>query len=119
MIGRNICAYHHEKYNGKGYVEGLKEQEIPLEARIFALCDAYDAIRSKRSYKYEISHDNAVEKINSDSGEHFDPDIVDAFLKCEKEFLQASSAYNCWRTVLCPRVIFEPFYLKVFDAPKK
>jgi len=50
-IGRNICAYHHEKYNGKGYLEGLKGQEIPLEARIFALCDAYDAIRSKRLYK--------------------------------------------------------------------
>lgn len=42
IIGRNICAYHHEKYNGKGYLEGLKGQEIPLEARIFALCDSYD-----------------------------------------------------------------------------
>mgnify|MGYP001588985758 FL=1 len=88
IMGRNICAYHHEKYNGKGYPEGLKGQEIPLEARIFALCDVYDAIRSKRSYKDALSHEEAVERIKSDSGKHFDPDIVDAFLKIEKKFAQ-------------------------------
>ena len=90
MIGRNICAYHHEKYNGKGYVEGLKEQEIPLEARIFALCDAYDAIRSKRSYKDALTHEEAVKRLKSDSGEHFDPDIVDAFSEIEWEFVRIS-----------------------------
>lgn len=94
IIGRNICAYHHEKYNGKGYPEGLKGQEIPLEARIFALCDTYDVIRSKRPYKDELSHEEAVRRIKSDSGEHFDPDIVDAFLKCEKEFLKVSDTYK-------------------------
>ncbi|TVM00788.1 MAG: phosphohydrolase [Candidatus Brocadia sp. WS118] len=90
IVGRNICTYHHEKYDGKGYPEGLKGEEIPLEARIFALCDAYDAIRSKRSYKNVSTHEAAVKKIESDSGKHFDPDIVDIFLKCEKEFLQVS-----------------------------
>jgi len=94
IIGRNICAYHHEKYNGKGYLEGLKGQEIPLEARVFALCDAYDVIRSERPYKDELSHEEAVKRIKSDSGEHFDPDIVDAFLKCEKEFLKISDTYK-------------------------
>ncbi len=94
IIGKNICAYHHEKYNGKGYPEGLKGQEIPLEARIFALCDAYDAIISKRLYKDELSHEEAVRRIKSDSGEHFDPDIVDAFLKCEKEFVKISGTYK-------------------------
>ena len=94
IIGRNICAYHHEKYNGKGYLEGLKGQEIPLEARIFALCDSYDVIRSKRPYKDELSHEEALRRIKSDSGEHFDPDIVDAFLKCEKEFLKVSDTYK-------------------------
>ncbi|KUK55433.1 MAG: Metal dependent phosphohydrolase [Atribacteria bacterium 34_128] len=93
-MGRNICAYHHEKCNGKGYLKGLKGQEIPLEARIFVLCDAYDAIRSKRPYKDKLLHEEAVRRIKSDSGEHFDPDIVDAFLKCEKEFLEISNTYK-------------------------
>ncbi len=88
FLGRNICACHHEKYNGKGYPEGLKGQEIPLEARIFALCDTYDAIRSKRSYKGALTHEETVKRIRSDSGKHFDPDIVDAFLKTEKKFAQ-------------------------------
>ncbi len=87
IAGKNICAYHHEKYNGKGYHEGLKGDEIPLEARIFALCDAYDAIRTKRPYKSRLSHEEAVRRIKRDSGEHFDPDIVDAFLQTGEEVL--------------------------------
>ena len=83
---------NHEKYNGKGYPEGLKGQEIPPEARIFTLCDTYDAIRSKRSYKDALSHEVAVRRIMSDSGEHFDPDIVDAFLKIENEFAKICNA---------------------------
>jgi putative two-component system response regulator len=94
IVGRNICAYHHEKFNGKGYPEGLKGDEIPMEARIFALCDAYDAIRSKRPYKNELSHEEAVKRIKAESGEHFDPNIVDAFLKCERKFLEISETYK-------------------------
>jgi Response regulator containing a CheY-like receiver domain and an HD-GYP domain len=86
VMGKNICAYHHEKYNGKGYPDGLKGEEIPVEVKLFTLCDAYDTIRSKRSYKKELSHEEAVRRIRSDKGEHFDPDIVAAFLKCENEF---------------------------------
>ncbi len=81
----NICNYHHEKYNGKGYL-GLKGEQIPLEARIFAICDAYDALRSERPYKSASPHEEAVEKIKEDSGTHFDPDIVNAFLRCEEVF---------------------------------
>ena len=92
LVGRNICAYHHEKYDGKGYLEGLKGTEIPLEARIFTLCDTYDAIRSKRPYKDALTHEEAVRRIMSDSGEHFDPDIVDAFLKIENEFAKICNA---------------------------
>ncbi|WP_053001090.1 HD domain-containing phosphohydrolase [Kosmotoga pacifica] len=94
IMARNICAYHHEKYNGEGYPEGLKGEEIPLEARIFALCDAYDAIRSKRPYKDELPHEEALRRIKADIGKHFDPDIVDAFLECEKEFERVSNIYN-------------------------
>lgn len=54
-VGLNIATFHHERYDGRGYPEGLKGEEIPLEARIFALCDAYDTIRIKRPYKGEMS----------------------------------------------------------------
>lgn len=93
-VGKNICEYHHEKYNGKGYTEGIKGVDIPLEARIFMLCDAYDTIISKRPYKEPFSHEEAVRRIKLDRGEHFDPDIVDAFLECEKEFLEISNSYS-------------------------
>ena len=92
-ISLNICAYHHEKYNGQGYPGGLKDGEIPLEARMFALCDAYDTIRSKRPYKGALTHEEAVSRIKSDSGKHFDPDIVEAFLECEENFAAVSGDF--------------------------
>ena len=94
IMAKNICKYHHEKYNGKGYLKGLKGKEIPLEARIFALCDAYDAIRSSRPYKKELSHEEAIDRIKADTGKHFDPDIVNAFLNCEKKFLEINLTYS-------------------------
>lgn len=90
MMAKSIASYHHEKYNGKGYVEGLKKGEIPIEARIFALADVYDALRSKRPYKDEMTHVEASRIIKSESGEQFDPDIVEAFIRGEKEFLAIS-----------------------------
>lgn len=87
QMGMNICAYHHEKFNGKGYPEGFVGEEIPLEARIFALCDAYDAIRSKRSYKEGLSHLEAINRIIADKDQHFDPNVVEAFLECEEKLL--------------------------------
>ncbi|MFH1954834.1 MAG: HD domain-containing phosphohydrolase [Pseudomonadota bacterium] len=85
-VGLNIATFHHEKYDGRGYPEGLKGEEIPLEARIFALCDAYDAIRIKRPYKGEISHEEAVARILEDKGKHFDPLVVEAFIQVESQF---------------------------------
>ncbi len=90
----NIAAYHHEKYNGTGYAEGLKGDEIPLEARIYALCDAYDAIRARRPYKTEKSHEDAVSIILSERGKHFDPNIVDAFIACHHKFMEAYETYS-------------------------
>lgn len=62
-------------------------EEIPLKARIFALCDAYDAIRSKRSYIEDLSHLEAMNRIVADKNQHFDPDVVEAFSDCEKKLL--------------------------------
>ena len=83
---RDIALCHHEKWNGAGYPNGLKDKAIPLSARIAALSDVYDALTSTRPYKKSFSHEQASEMIKKDSGTHFDPHIVAAFLKHQKEF---------------------------------
>ena len=80
-VAYNIVMYHHEKWNGEGYPEGLKESEIPLPARIMAVADEYDALISKRVYKDAFTKDTALQIIIQDSGTHFDPDVVQAFIK--------------------------------------
>ena len=85
ITAANIAASHHERFDGTGYPVGLLGNVIPIEARIFALADVYDALRSKRPYKESISHIDVVEKLQSERGKHFDPDIVDVFLKIEKK----------------------------------
>ncbi|MCQ8212231.1 transporter substrate-binding domain-containing protein [Cetobacterium somerae] len=85
-VAQNVALYHHEKWNGKGYYYGLKESEIPLEARIVALADVYDALRQKRVYKHGFSHEETVEIIKKERGQHFDPTLVDIFLDYHNEF---------------------------------
>ena len=75
----DIALHHHEKWNGKGYPEGLKEEEIPLSARIMAIADVFDALISKRCYKDAMPIDDAIKVIIDDAGSHFDPYIVDVF----------------------------------------
>ncbi|MFQ5495643.1 MAG: HD domain-containing phosphohydrolase, partial [Phycisphaerae bacterium] len=82
----DIAYCHHERYDGKGYPRGLAGRDIPLAARIIALVDAYDAITSRRRYKEAKSHKQALAIIRGDSGTHFDPVLVDAFLRCEARF---------------------------------
>lgn len=85
-IACDIALYHHEKWNGRGYPEGLSGDDIPLSARIMALSDVYDALTSERVYKKRFSHQKAMEIIKGDKGVHFDPNVVDAFLISEKLF---------------------------------
>ena len=75
----NIILCHHERYDGGGYPQGLSGSEIPLEARIFAVADALDAITSHRPYRRERGFLIAGEEIRTGAGSHFDPEIVDAF----------------------------------------
>jgi putative two-component system response regulator len=82
----DIAYYHHEKYDGTGYPEGLAGAAIPLPARIIALADVYDALTTARVYKPAMPHDEAAEIIRSYSGSHLDPDVVEAFVKREREF---------------------------------
>lgn len=85
-LGIEIAENHHEHWNGAGYPVGLKEEDIPLSARILALADEYDAITSKRVYKEAESHEAAMTYIIDDKGKHFDPEIVEAFLKVKEKF---------------------------------
>lgn len=85
-VALNIIRYHHEKWDGNGYGKGLKGNEIPLEARIVALADVYDALRQERVYKKSFTHEKSLEIINSESEKHFDPDIVRIFLKNHNHF---------------------------------
>lgn len=75
----NIILYHHERYDGTGYPKGLNGKDIPIEARIFALVDALDAITSHRPYSEEREFDEAKKEIEDNSGTQFDPAVVDAF----------------------------------------
>lgn len=81
----NIARYHHERYDGTGYPDGLKGENIPLEARIMALADVYDALVSKRVYKKAFTKEEARRIIEEGSGAQFDPDLVPLFLKCVDE----------------------------------
>lgn len=85
-IGKEIAYHHHEKWDGKGYPDGLKGNEIPLSARIVSLADVYDALTSKRCYKEAFSHEEARDVIVSEKGLAFDPMLVDAFIVHEDEF---------------------------------
>ncbi len=85
-MGQEIAHFHHEKWDGSGYPLGLSGTNIPLSARIVALADVYDALTSKRCYKSAFSHEQAREIILENRGSHFDPDVIEAFLKQEPDF---------------------------------
>ena len=85
-MGIELSRSHHEKWDGSGYPDGLTGEDIPLSARILAVSDVYDALRSKRPYKEAFPHKKSVEIISKDSGSHFDPEIVKTFLEIEEEF---------------------------------
>ncbi len=76
-----IAAYHHEKIDGSGYPEGLKGNEIPLGARIIAVADFFEAVTAKRHYRDAMPEDLAFELLMEKSGVHFDPDVVEAFIR--------------------------------------
>jgi diguanylate cyclase (GGDEF)-like protein/putative nucleotidyltransferase with HDIG domain len=97
-----VVRSHHEKWDGTGYPDGLKGEEIPLSARVMAVADVYDALTSSRSYRTAWTHERAVELIRRDAGSHFDPRVVDAFLKVIDHVVQdmAKSGHG----PLAPRV---------------
>ena len=84
-VAINVAHYHHERWDGKGYPEGLKGEEIPLEARIMAVADVYDALVSKRVYKDEFSFDDAYNIIMENMGKQFDPGLEKYFARAREK----------------------------------
>ena len=86
-----FAATHHEKWDGSGYPRGLKGEEIPLQGRLLAVVDVYDALVSERPYKEALSHEQAVDIIKKGKGSHFDPQMVDLFLNVADELKSVAS----------------------------
>jgi putative two-component system response regulator len=86
MHAKMFAGYHHEKWNGSGYPHGLAGEDIPLEGRIMAIADVYDALISVRPYKKAFSHEKAVEILLADSGTHFDPELIKVFKNIADDF---------------------------------
>ena len=85
-VASDIAMYHHEKWNGLGYPEGLTGEDIPIAARIVAIGDVYDALRSMKIYKEAFTHEEATRHIVEESGKSFDPNLVNIFLQKNQEF---------------------------------
>ncbi|MAY42869.1 MULTISPECIES: two-component system response regulator [unclassified Neptuniibacter] len=91
---REISLTHHEKWDGSGYPRGLSGAEIPLSGRLMAVADVYDALISKRVYKPAFDHKKAKSIILEGRGKHFDPEIVDAFLRQEHSFVEIAKKFK-------------------------
>jgi response regulator RpfG family c-di-GMP phosphodiesterase len=89
QIAIDIVRHHHERYDGTGYPDRLAGSSIPLAARIVAICDVYDALRSRRSYKPALSHHATVQIMTEASPGQFDPALLQAFVRCADEFDRA------------------------------
>jgi len=92
-MAREVAQNHHEKWDGSGYPRGLKGEEIPVSARIVALADVFDALTSERPYKKAWSVDQACNLIREQSGQHFDPDLVEAFFACLPAILEIKNRW--------------------------
>lgn len=115
-LAREICAYHHEKWDGSGYPYGMRGEEIPVSARLVALADVYDALRSKRPYKDAMSHDAACRIIAEGAGKHFDPAVVETFIQVHREFEAISEQYLNDRREQLPSPLSEqPAIMQTFS----
>lgn len=93
-LAKEIALTHHEKWDGSGYPCGMSNKEIPISGRLMALSDVYDALTTKRVYKEAFTHNDAKNIILEGRGTHFDPDIVDAFIRIEAKFIEIMERFK-------------------------
>ena len=94
QVADDLVLNHHERWDGTGYPNGLREEAIPLPGRLMAVADAYDAIISHRVYKPALTHEEAVLVMKEKRGTYFDPDVVDAFLEVSETFREIAARYT-------------------------
>ncbi|MBK1722569.1 response regulator [Thiocystis violacea] len=94
ILAKEIARHHHERWDGRGYPDGLAGDEIPISARLMALADVFDALISVRVYKPAMSHAEARDIIREGRGSHFDPDVADAFLATYDEFCEVANRFG-------------------------
>jgi HD-GYP domain-containing protein (c-di-GMP phosphodiesterase class II) len=102
-----MIRHHHEHYNGTGYPDGLKGEEIPLGARIVGAADAFDAMTTQRPYNEPLSFKEALGKCASSAGKHFDPNVIEALIRFMNKTMRNQSAVFA-SPVLSPKKICEP-----------
>jgi putative two-component system response regulator len=94
VFAKSIALSHQEKWDGSGYPQGLSGDDIPIAARLMAIADVYDALISRRIYKESMSHEKAVQIMSDGRNNHFDPDMLDAFLNIQEEFKTIANRFS-------------------------
>ena len=108
---RDVVEYHHEKYDGSGYLKGLLAEEIPINARIFAIVDVFDALTSKRPYKEPWSLAEAIAKLKTGGGNHFDPNLLQVFTKLAPGLYQETSGLDANQLEAMLQTLIGPYFL--------
>lgn len=107
-----MVKHHHERWDGTGYPDGLKGEDIPLTARIMAVADVYDAMTSTRSYRQAWTHERTLDMIREDAGRHFDPVVVDAFLRVidsvVEDMAKEGSGPLAWKDPFRTETVIDP-----------
>ncbi len=94
QLARSVALYHHERWDGSGYPAGISGEAIPIEARIVAVADVYDALTNKRPYKEAWSVEAAIAEIETQSGKHFDPQVVEALKTCLPDIIALNAQWQ-------------------------
>ena len=93
QMGERIALTHHERWDGGGYPNGIAGEEIPIEARICAVVDVFDAVTVDRPYRKAVPHDEVIKMMIRDSGSHFDADVLDVFLDAIEEIKEVQAKH--------------------------